>query len=162
MKDKLTIVAIAFIAGVLAGIIFDTGKCVGTPARIRIDTVDRVVPRDVIQYKEAPAEIVYRDRWHYIHDTVKVTEVIREEGDTVFQTPAFTAVHDTVLPAGDSVRQSFTFPEQRFSLLFKPVPDTIPQITVYMPEYVGPTIWEQIATHAGAAILGYAVGRVSQ
>lgn len=89
----------------------------------------------------------------------KVKAQLIYKRDTIIQARPFAARIDTVIKF-DTIRASYDFPENYFSLLVKRKPDTVYTNTIYLTEYkeIKRPLYIDILSHTGAILSGFLIG----
>lgn len=104
------------------------------------------------RYFQLPSKkVIYRD----------TIEKIVIGTDTVPVKP-FVAKADTSFLCLDSLNLAFMYPQMVFTLHAKSRPDTVVQTTILKDSVIFDdkrSVWEDIATHAGAVLVGFLLGR---
>jgi hypothetical protein len=113
---------------------------------------DTVIIPSEIKYVRLPAKNVF------YKDTI---EQIIIEHDTVYVKP-FIARADTSFFCLDSLNLAFLYPQMVFTIHAKSRPDTNVRTTIIRDSVIlenKRSVWEDIATHTGAALVGFLLGR---
>lgn len=151
------IIILAFLCGWLAGRYMHGGSDVICTYDTIVKTV--VVDRPSVYIKNAPAEIITKEKIKQVIDTLIVSDTIRAY-DTAYLVRPFIACLDTVLPSRDTLDARYYFPENMFDIFFKPKPDTIQTqwITKIEKEKETESVWVKIGIGSAGIILGYILG----
>jgi hypothetical protein len=114
---------------------------------VQIDTVTKYITHDPI-YVHAKARVVTQ------RDTV-------HETDTVYRTPAFVAILDTIVKH-DTIGIEYAFPQHTFSVALRQGRDSISYEvrTLTITNYEQRPWWMDALTHIGAATLGYSIAQI--
>lgn len=113
---------------------------------------DTIITPGQDRYIQLPSKKVF------YKDTI---EQIIVEHDTVLVKP-FIAKTDTSFLCLDSLNLAFLYPQMVFTLHAKSKPDTNVQTTILRDSVIlenKRSVWEDIATHTGAALVGFLLGR---
>jgi hypothetical protein len=118
-KDTILTILVVAVVTFFAGMLLSYLSCqpkpiVITKTETKIDTVIKVLPSEPIVITKMKAKIVY----------------VR---DTIIETKPFVAQIDTIIKY-DTIQAKYEFPENYFSLLVRPKPDSIRTVTITVKE----------------------------
>lgn len=113
--------------------------------------------KDIIVQEKIVRDTITKYQKPIIIEKIKAQIVYKH--DTIIQTKPFIARIDTVIMY-DTIKASYEFPENYFSLLVKRKPDTVYTNTIYRTEYqeIKRPLYIDILSHTGAILSGFLIG----